>query len=135
MSIIQIEVLLVKIVVKTLKFLFIIVNLAKSKKVNLVKCKRSNLVNPKKSNFIKMPFYKIYIFTFIIKKTFIYLKKTYIVALFLRYIDPERYILIKTFIFGDAIIRILSQMILDQHFFNHVTQKNHSYSSESKICQ
>lgn len=58
------------------------------------------------------------------KKTFIHLQKTFTKALIIKHFDLECYIYIETNALEYAIGRILSQMILDQSFFDHVTHKN-----------
>ncbi len=69
------------------------------------------------------------------KKTFIYLWKAFTKALILCYFDLECHIRIMTNVLGYAIGGVLSQMTLDQLFFDHMTHKNYSDFLKSEISQ
>ncbi len=66
------------------------------------------------------------------KKAFIHLRNAFTKAPIFRHFDLEYHIRIKTDALGYAIGRVLSQMTLDQHFFDHVTHKDPN-SSKSEI--
>lgn len=115
-----------------------------SKKSDLPKFKISILARSKKSDWTKSKKFNLLKFfakasigteflIFRVKKTFIYLQKTFIKALILKHFDPECHICIKTDALENAISRILSWMILDQPFFNHVVYKDSDFS-KFEIC-
>ncbi len=93
----------------SIKNLLTVAKLTKSKKLDLPK-----------ANFAKVNCFGTDFLTFEAKKAFIYLQKTFVEALILRHFDPKYYIHIKTNVLRYAISEVLSQMILNQHFSDHV---------------
>lgn len=71
-----------------------------------------------------------------IKKTFYYLQKTFIIVLILHYFEWKYHIYIKTDLSIFFINKILSQVILDQSFSNHITYRgfNINFLKFSNIC-
>lgn len=105
---------------ESIKNLLTVTKLAQSKKSNLAKSKKSNLIKSKKSNFVKSKnstllkdyakanFTTMDFLTFEAKKTFVYLRKSFISALRLRYPNPKGNIEIKENVMGYAISEIVS---------------------------
>ena len=70
------------------------------------------------------------------KEAFSRLQKAFIKAPILRHFDPKRHIQIETNASGYAIDGVLSQMTLDQHFSDHMTdQANGQTNLSPKISQ
>lgn len=113
--------------------------MAKSKKSDLTKPIKSKLIKSKKSDLLKSNFAKVDFFgmdfhIFKTKKTFIHLWKAFTKASLFKYFDSKYHIQIETNILGYIIGKVLSPIILDQCFFNYVTQKNTNLF-KSKIGQ
>lgn len=91
----------------SIKNLSTIANLSKSMKLNLIKSTKSDLTKVKKRDFAKTKSSETDFFTLKVKKTFIYLWKTFIKALISRYSNLEPDTL------GYIIGRVLNKMTLD----------------------
>ncbi len=100
----------------------------------MAKLKKPKLTKTIKSDFTKTNFFGIDFLTPEAKKAFIYQQKAFTKALILRHFDPKCYIQIETDTLGYAIDGILSQIILDPHFSDHVTYEDPN-SSKSEIGQ
>ena len=69
------------------------------------------------------------------KKAFTHLQKTFIKAQILHHIDLKHHIHIEIDALRYGIGRVLSQMTLDQPFFNHIIHKNLEPNFKSEIGQ
>ncbi len=106
--------------------------LAKSKKSKSTKSKKLDLT---KGNFAKINSGTDFL-TPKAKKAFTHQWKAFTEAPILRHFNPEYHIRIETDALGYTIGRILSQMILDQHFSGHLTHEDlNSDFPKSEISQ
>lgn len=93
-------------------------NLLKAKNFEkLTKSKKPAKTKAKKT-------FKTRFFIFKARVTFIYLRKVFTKIIICYHFDPEYYIQIKINIFDYVIGKVLSQMILNLSFTNHITLKH-----------
>ena len=107
--------------------------MAKSKKLKLTKFKKLNLI--KVQNFAKTNFFETNFLTFKAKKTFIYLQNTFTKVLIFYHFDLKYHICIKINTSKYVIDKFLSQITLNQLFFNYITHKNYFEFLNSEISQ